>query len=82
MGSVQILLAIVKNKQYWLYLVNVSNMIAKLFDIGFACNGTLYTHVENVSYRHKKHQLIQNKVSLPQYIAQFLQSVLLIFHEC
>ena len=33
------LLAIVRNKQYWLYLVNESNMIAKLFDTGFVCDG-------------------------------------------
>ena len=32
---------IVRNNQYWLYLVDESNMIAKLFGIGFACDGTV-----------------------------------------
>ena len=41
MGSAQRLLEIFRRKQYWLYLVNESNMITKLFDTGFACDETL-----------------------------------------
>ena len=31
-----------------MYLGNESNMIAKLFDTGFTCDGTLYTCEDNV----------------------------------
>ena len=40
--------SIMRNNQYWLYLVNESNMITKLFYTGFACDGTMYTYVDNV----------------------------------
>ena len=31
-----------------MYLVNESNIIAKVFDTGCACDGTLYTYIDNV----------------------------------
>ena len=30
-----------------MYLGNESNMITKFFDTGFACDGNLYTYVDN-----------------------------------
>ena len=39
MKSSQWLLAITRNKQYRLYLVNESKMITKCFGTGFACDG-------------------------------------------
>ena len=37
----QWLIAIVRNKQYWLYQGNESKTITKFFDTGFTCDGTL-----------------------------------------
>ena len=37
-----------RNNQYWMYLGNESKIISKLFDMGFACGGNLYTYVDNV----------------------------------
>ena len=48
MQIAQCLLAIVRNKQYWLHLGNESNTITKFFDTWFACDGTLQTYVDNV----------------------------------
>ena len=56
MESTKQLLAIVINDQYWLYLGNESNTIAKFFDTGFSCDGNLYTYVDNV--------LIYNSITL------------------
>ena len=41
MESTQPLLAIMRNKQYWLYPGNESKTIAKLLDTGFICDGDL-----------------------------------------
>ena len=37
----QLFLVIVRNKQYWLYLWNKSNINKKFFDTGFTCDGTM-----------------------------------------
>ena len=39
-GDFSLIDSVVINKKYLLYLVNESNMITKLFDTGFACDGT------------------------------------------
>ena len=36
-------LEIMRNNQFWMYLGNEWNMIAKFFDTGFTCDATLYT---------------------------------------
>ena len=48
MEIAQLLIAIVRNNQYWLNLDNESNMITKFFDTGLTCYGNLYTYIDNV----------------------------------
>ena len=41
MDSTYQLLEIVRNNQYYLYLVNEENIIEKFSDTGFACDGNM-----------------------------------------
>ena len=63
-------LAIVRNNQYWLYLVNELNMIVKFFDTSFECYGDMYTYVDNV--------LIYTSITL---LCVFLCSLCVLEHE-
>ena len=50
-------------------------MIAKLFDTGCACDGTMYTYMDNIINGHNKDQFVPYLFRIPYNVHSFLGEI-------